>query len=70
MTAPTRVTNAPFSPAEAEGIRRVVKLTGLPGRCPRCASPLTGNATFRGRGRTLRMVRMLRCPICRRMLTL
>jgi hypothetical protein len=70
MTAPTRVTDAPFSPAEAEGIRRMVKLTGLPGQCPRCASPLAGNATYPAWGRNLKIVRMLRCPTCRRMLTL
>jgi hypothetical protein len=70
MTAPTRVTDAPFSQAEADAIRRRVKFSGSPGECPRCASPLAGNGSFSVKGGLPRILRVLRCSACRRMLVL
>lgn len=65
--ATQRVTDAPFSPAEARWIRRMIELSRAPWRCPRCSSELA-NLDASGCENGVN-VAVLRCPVCRRMVT-
>lgn len=64
-----RITDAPFSQQEAGLVRRMLE-TGASLSCPRCAEVLESDESVAVDGCVAVRCRLIRCPTCRRMVTL
>ncbi len=64
-----RITDAPFSAGEAMLIRRMLT-TGASVQCPRCIAALAESESVTHEGALVVRCRLMRCPECRRMMTL
>jgi uncharacterized paraquat-inducible protein A len=64
-----RITDAPFSQQEAGLIRRRLE-TGASALCPRCSVRLESDESIAVDGCVAVRCRLIRCPGCRRMVTL
>lgn len=66
-----RFTDAPFSPTEVVQIRRMVMTPDAALLCPRCETPLVGKDSLADEeGAVAVRCRLIRCPTCRRMMTM